>query len=171
MAEHSTQARYPILLLYKACISRTSQINARRIDYLHKTASSVAKNINSGLHRIIEMSCIVLIIFEAVTQIFSCHSIPFKLQVRIRNISVNYDVQFNSDPDTINRNKIARLFLRNIVVFIYVRRVSGNCRRIGLVSSTQIMPLYAVICQRIGSRKIMKMSTDWTNFCLHRQHT
>ena len=117
MAEHSTQARYPILLLYKACISRTSQINARRIDYLHKTASSVAKNINSGLHRIIEMSCIVLIIFEAVTQIFSCHSIPFKLQVRIRNISVNYDVQFNSDPDTINRNKIARLFFEKYSCF------------------------------------------------------
>ena len=33
------------------------------------------------------------------------------------------------------------------------------------------MRLYAVICQRIGSRKIMKMSSDWTIFCLHRQHS
>ena len=35
------------------------------------------------------------------------------------------------------------------------------------------MPLYAVICQRIGSRKIIEMSTEWTNFGLHtvRHHT
>ena len=42
--------------------------------YLHKTACFVAKNIQSFLHRFIEMSFSVLIIFEAMTQIFLCHS-------------------------------------------------------------------------------------------------
>ena len=41
--------------------------------YLHKTASFAAKNIHSFLYRFIEMSFYVLIIFEAMTQIFSCH--------------------------------------------------------------------------------------------------
>ena len=63
---------------YDYCIKHASAERAKlphvELIYLHKTASSVAKNIHSFLHRFIEMSFSVLIIFEAMTQIFPCHS-------------------------------------------------------------------------------------------------
>ena len=67
----------------------------------------MAKNIHSCLHRFIEMSFIVLIIFEAVTQIFSCHSfVTAYIYLYYSIISKNYDAKFNSDPEAENRNKI-----------------------------------------------------------------
>ena len=64
----------------------------------------MAKNIHSFLHRFIEMSFSVLIIFEAMTQIFLV--IPLKLHVYFGIISMNYDAHFNFDADAENRNKI-----------------------------------------------------------------
>ena len=79
MADHSTQARkVSHCIQYDYCIKHASAERAKLLHveliYLHKTASSVAKNIHSSLHRFIELSFSVPIIFEAMTQIFSCHS-------------------------------------------------------------------------------------------------
>ena len=54
--------------------AKRAKLSHVKLIYLHKTASSVPKNIHSFLHLFIEMSFSVLIIFEAMTQIFSCHS-------------------------------------------------------------------------------------------------
>ena len=55
----------------------------------------MAKNIQKiCLHRHIERSVIVQIIFEAVTQIFSCHS--FETDSYFLIISINFNVQLNS---------------------------------------------------------------------------
>ena len=62
--------------------------------YLHKTASSVAKNIHSFLHRFIEMSFSVLIIFEAMTQIFSCHSFETACIYRYHVYELRCAIQF-----------------------------------------------------------------------------
>ena len=93
---------------YDYCIKHASTKRVKlphvELIYLYKTASSVAKNIHSFLHRYIEMSFSVLIFFEAMTQMIFV--IPLKLHVYIRIISTNYDAQFNFDPDAENRNKI-----------------------------------------------------------------
>ena len=79
MADHSTQARQVShCIQYDYCIKHASAERSKLLHveliYLHKTTSSVAKNIHSCVHRFIKMSFSVLIIFEAMTQIFSCHS-------------------------------------------------------------------------------------------------
>ena len=70
----------------------------------------MANNIHSCLHWHIEMSVIVQIIFEAVTQIFSCHS--FETAFIFTIISANFDAKFDLATYPENRDKIARLFLR-----------------------------------------------------------
>ena len=93
---------------YDYCIKHASAERSKlphvELIYPHKRTSSVAKNIHSCLHRFIEMYFSVLRIFEAITKNFLV--IPLKLHVYIRIKSMNYDAQFNSDPDAENRNKI-----------------------------------------------------------------
>ena len=79
MADHSTQAmQVSHFIKYDNCIKHASAKRTKsphvELIYLHKTTSSVAKNIHRCLHWFIEMSFSVLIIFEAMIQIFSCHS-------------------------------------------------------------------------------------------------
>ena len=56
----------------------------------------MAKNMQNNvcLHRHIERSVIVQIIFEAVTQIFSCHS--FETVFIFPYFSINFNAQLNS---------------------------------------------------------------------------
>ena len=84
--------------------AKRAKLSHVKLIYLHKMASSVAKNIHSFLHLFIEMSFSVLIIFEAMTQIFSCLS--FELHVYILIIFIKYDAQFNFNQHAENRNKI-----------------------------------------------------------------
>ena len=64
------------------------------------------------------MSFSVLIIFEAMTQIFFV--IPLKLHVYILIISMHYDAQFNSDPDGENRNNIPWLIFEKQLFMLAV---------------------------------------------------
>ena len=112
----------PQCIQYFYCIKHASAKRAKLTDvefiFLHKTASSVAKNIHSGFHQFIEMSLFLLIIFEAVTQIFPV--IPLKLHVHIRIISINYDVQFKCNPDSENRNKIPWVVFEKLLLMLAV---------------------------------------------------
>ena len=109
MADHSTQARYVShCIQYDNCSRHASAERAKSphvgLIYLHKTASSVAKNIHSFLHRFIEMSFSVLIIFKAMTQIFSCHSFETAFIYPYHIYKLRCAIQF--DPDAENRIKI-----------------------------------------------------------------